>query len=115
MATEAAMKQPQRNCVDHGQKGMVYGYGTSRLPASVYGRRTTSAHRWAYCKDKGLHLDAIVGLDVMHTCNNARCINPAHLEVGSHSQNQKDAQENGTGYSYFRDGVRPRRYTEAPT
>lgn len=95
-------------CKDHGQKGSAYGYGTARLPAAL-GRKTTSAHRWAYAKHAGVSIDSLLGQDVMHKCNNSRCIEPTHLEAGSHSQNQKDAQAAGTGYSFFRDGHRPRR------
>lgn len=28
---------------------------------------------------------------VRHSCDNPRCVNPRHLQVGSHSENQKDS------------------------
>lgn len=31
----------------------------------------------------------------MHTCDNKRCINPDHLELGTQRQNVKDAIERG--------------------
>ena len=97
-------------CKDHGQKGMAYGYGTARVPVSMgMGRVTTSAHRLAYCKDKGVSLASIAGLDVMHHCDNSRCVEPEHLAAGTHSANQLDAQRRGNGYSIFRDGYRARR------
>lgn len=96
-------------CIDHGQKGTLYGYGTKRLPKEL-GRKTVAAHRWAYCEHHGVSLESIDGLDVMHGCDNSRCINGEHLETGTRSQNQKDAHSRGNGYSFFRDGYRPRRY-----
>jgi hypothetical protein len=32
---------------------------------------------------------------VMHSCDNRRCCNPDHLEVGTYSQNQRDAYARG--------------------
>ena len=112
MATQAATKMRLlKPCKDHGQKGMTYGYGTARVPASMgMGRKTTSAHRLAYCKDRGVSLESIEGLDVMHHCDNHRCIEGEHLEAGTHSANQLDAQQRGGGYSYFRDGPQARRH-----
>jgi HNH endonuclease len=114
MVTEGGSSSLTGECVDHGQKGSVYGYGTKRLPAE-HGRVTTSAHRWAYCDHNGVSLSSIEGLDVMHSCHNHRCVNPTHLELGTRSQNQLDAQANGTGYSYFRDGPRKRRHDKGQT
>lgn len=35
------------------------------------------------------------GMDLMHACDNPRCINPNHLSPGTHSQNIADAYERG--------------------
>lgn len=112
METQVAIAPPQpKPCKDHGQKGMLYGYGTARVPVSAgLGRISTSAHRWAYCVSRGVTLPSIKGLDVMHSCHNSRCVEPTHLELGTRSKNQLDAQVVGTGYSYFRDGYRTRRH-----
>ena len=69
------------------------GYGqfaTSKLD----GRKWYRAHRFAY--------EAFVGpipseCVVMHKCDNPRCVNPDHLEVGTQAENIKDRDEKGRG------------------
>lgn len=48
------------------------------------------AHRVAYCKSKGISIEEIDGLMVLHSCDNPRCINPMHLRLGSHADNMMD-------------------------
>lgn len=72
------------SCIDHGQKGQGLGYGTYRYR----GERGT-AHRVVYCKAHNLLLADIKGLVVRHTCDNARCINPEHLVLGTHQDNMQ--------------------------
>ena len=61
------------------------GYGRVR----VAGKRVM-AHRVAYAKARGLPLDAIVGLVIRHKCDNPSCVNPEHLEEGTHQDNMDD-------------------------
>lgn len=35
------------------------------------------------------------GLEPDHTCNNGRCVNPAHIEPVTHSENQRRAYQRG--------------------
>jgi hypothetical protein len=35
------------------------------------------------------------GLDVMHSCDNRKCVNPEHLSLGTRSQNLQDAVSKG--------------------
>lgn len=50
--------------------------------------RPVRAHRWIYQK----HHDVVLTKDqwVLHSCDNPRCVNVAHLRVGSHIDNQRD-------------------------
>lgn len=61
------------------------GYGRVR----VAGKRVM-AHRVAYAQARGLPLDAIAGRVIRHKCDNPSCVNPEHLEEGTHQDNMDD-------------------------
>jgi hypothetical protein len=50
------------------------------------------AHRWAY---EFLVGPIPSGKQVLHTCDNPACVNPAHLRVGTASDNMQDASLKG--------------------
>lgn len=56
--------------------------------------RTKSCHRVAYELRKGPIPD---GLEIRHSCDNPPCCNPAHLSVGTHSENMRDMSDRGRG------------------
>lgn len=67
------------------QRGMnnVTGYGSWR---DISLQKTVATHRIAY----RLGHRKIPKKHVLHSCNNRRCCNPAHLREGTHQENMRD-------------------------
>ena len=63
------------------------GYGAFRLKG-----KTQRAHRIAYFLMKG---ELIAGLELLHSCNNPKCCNPAHLRQGTHTENMQQIHRDG--------------------
>lgn len=58
------------------------GYGRVRR-----GGKDLTAHRYSWMIHHG---EIPVGMLVCHSCDNPRCVNPAHLFLGSHRHNAQD-------------------------
>lgn len=72
-------------------KGLSHnGYGLT-----TRGNKTYRAHRLAYCDAHGLKYSDIKGQIVRHKCDNPKCVNPQHLELGSHIDNMRDMVTRG--------------------
>jgi hypothetical protein len=79
---------------------LTYGYGA----LNVHGRRTL-AHRFSYELAHGPIPD---GIFVCHNCPGGdvkRCVNPAHLWLGSHADNMADASRKGQNAHGERNGA----------
>jgi hypothetical protein len=78
----------------HLWTGAKFKARPSRLPYGgiKVGGVKLLAHRVSYEIHKG---PIPAGLIVLHACDHAACVNPAHLSAGSHSDNLRDAHARG--------------------
>jgi hypothetical protein len=63
------------------------GYGLFSI-----GRKNLSAPRFAY---ETFYGPIPKGLNILHSCDNRRCVNPNHLSPGTQTQNIKDCVSRG--------------------
>ena len=66
--------------------------GYAQIGMGGKGGRLELVHRFSYILHKGPIQE---GLVVMHACDNPRCVNPAHLSVGTISDNVRDSVRKG--------------------
>ena len=58
------------------------------------------AHRAAWMEAN--NADIPKGLHIMHSCDNRRCVNPAHLSLGTRHDNMRDCAAKGRVHSPMR-------------
>jgi HNH endonuclease len=78
--------------------GAVSSTGYGVIQEGGRGSRNLSAHRVAYEIANGPIEEGKV---VMHSCDNRWCVKPAHLKLGTTSENIKDAYDKGRKVSPF--------------
>jgi hypothetical protein len=75
-----------------------HGYFNHRKPDGSF--HTYIAHRYAYVQKYGPIPD---GMFACHKCNNASCVNPDHIYIGTPKQNTHDAMRIGRHRSVRRE------------
>lgn len=89
MKDEKYTPEPNTGCyIWLGAVSASSGYGNVARPRKLgTPRHYTTAHKKAYEEENGVVPD---GLQVRHKCSNKLCVNPAHLIVGTQSDNERD-------------------------
>jgi len=78
---------------------------TGYLNPTGYGQikwngKAVASHRYSYVLHHPLTIDLLEGhreIYVCHRCDNPKCVNPAHLFLGSQGDNMRDREEKGRG------------------
>lgn len=82
------------DCIDHGKSKSLCpeGYYMMRCPQNG---NSTMLHRVVFWQTHNLTPEDIKGLVVRHKCDNPRCVNPEHLDIGTRGDNNRDRAERG--------------------
>lgn len=81
----------------HCHQWIGASWGSGRSPSNMYGCMnidgdSLAVHRVIYELERG---KIPPGMVVMHTCDNPRCVNLAHLQVGTQRDNVQDMIRKG--------------------
>jgi hypothetical protein len=84
---------PTTSCWEWQGAKHEYGYGLFEFKSANGRWRSICAHRIAWIIFKGPIPDK---LHIRHKCDNPPCVNPDHLEIGTHKDNMRDRHERKT-------------------
>lgn len=108
-ATYCKVTEPELfwNLVERGEgcwlwKGALHRDGYGRFNRSRKGGMVI-AHRYAWILANGAIPE---GMDVLHSCDNPPCCNPAHMRLGTHDENMMEKQIRGRGHKLNADKAR---------
>lgn len=95
-----------KGCWEWTKKLTRHGYGFVQITTDLGKKQTFAAHRLAYVLfksplPKGRQWNGRGGYDgvlLRHMCNNRKCVNPAHLRIGTARQNVRDRTHAGWGF-----------------
>lgn len=73
------------DCIEWSKSTTTAGYGKFKRKGVTY-----LAHRQAYADANNLQYSDLKGKVVLHKCDNPRCINPLHLQLGTQMENIHD-------------------------
>ena len=93
---------PETGCHQWNGKKVNDGYPNTTTGRYGFPRRSLAMHRVAWAAANGVDPGQYV---IRHKCDNRWCVNPAHLEPGTHSQNTQDILERNQRFK----GLRGRR------
>lgn len=85
------------------------GTTDGRYGQLFHGKRWVKAHRLSWEIANGQPFPA--GLFACHSCDNPRCVNPAHIWPGTNAENQRDAVAKGRFTVWNRGLVMPKTST----
>lgn len=86
---EAKWGRDDRGCWIWTASTAGKGYGQLRIPGT---RKNVYAHRYSYELYRG---PIPKGAQLLHSCDNPRCVNPDHLTPGSAKDNAVDMRDKG--------------------
>ena len=74
-------------CIEWNGSSDQKGYGHLRISGKL-----VKAHRYAWARQNG---EIPKGLIIRHKCDNPKCVNIDHLEIGTHIDNVSDMDQRG--------------------
>lgn len=87
-----------RGCMEFNGSERVKGYGCVEMTGRTSrSHRRVLAHRAAYAMTRG---ECPGDKVLLHECDNPRCVNPAHLKLGTQQENIADMVAKGRSRFY---------------